>query len=51
MSVGEVRMLRWISGMIREDRIRSYVRGSISLASIVEKIRKNRLRWFGHMMR
>jgi hypothetical protein len=28
-----------------------YVKGSIGLASIVDKIRENRLRWFGHMMK
>jgi hypothetical protein len=27
------------------------VRGSIGVVSIVYKMRKNRLRWFGHVMR
>jgi hypothetical protein len=36
----------------REDRIRNeYVRGSIGVVLIVNKIRENRLRWFGHVMR
>jgi hypothetical protein len=36
----------------REDRIRNkYVRGSIGVASIVDKIRENKLIWFGHLMR
>jgi len=36
----------------REDRIRNkYVRGSIGVASIVDYIRENKLRWFGHVMR
>jgi hypothetical protein len=35
----------------REDRIKNeYVRGSISVAYIVDKI-KVRLRWFGNVMR
>jgi len=35
----------------REDKIRiKYIRGSIGVASIVKKIRENRLRWFGSMM-
>jgi hypothetical protein len=28
-----------------------YVRGSIGVASIVNKMRENRLRWFGYVMR
>jgi len=52
MSVAEMRMLRWMSGVKREDRIRNeYVRGSIGVASRVCKMRENRLRWFGHMVR
>jgi hypothetical protein len=37
----------------REYRIRNnkYVRGNIFEASIVENMRVNRLRWFGHVMR
>jgi hypothetical protein len=36
----------------REDRIRKkYVRGSIGVTSIVDKMRENILRWFGHVMR
>ena len=47
-----MRMLRWMSGVTREDRIKNeYVRGSIGVASIVDKMRENRLRWLGHVMR
>jgi hypothetical protein len=50
MSVAKIRMLSWISGVTSEDRIRNeYVRGSIDVASIVSKMRINRLRWFGHV--
>jgi len=49
MSVAQMRMLRWINGRTREDRIRNEG-GSIGVVSIVDKIRRNRLRWFGHVM-
>jgi hypothetical protein len=40
------------NGVTREYRIRNkYVRSSIDVVSIVDKMRKNRLRWFGHVMR
>ncbi|KAL4104536.1 hypothetical protein QTP88_019831 [Uroleucon formosanum] len=52
MSGTEMRMLRWMSGVTREDRIKNeYVRGSIGVASIVDKMRENRLRWLGHVMK
>jgi hypothetical protein len=45
MSVTEMRMLRWMNGVTREDSINNkYVRGSIGVASIVNKMIKNRLR-------
>jgi hypothetical protein len=48
----EIRILRWMSGVTRENRIRNeYLRGRIGVALIVDKMRENRLRWFGHMMR
>jgi hypothetical protein len=41
-----------MSDVTREDRIRNkYVRGSIGVILIVNKMRENRLRWFGNMMR
>jgi len=46
MSVVEMRMLRWMMSVVtREDRIRNeYIRGSIGVASIVDKMRENMLR-------
>jgi hypothetical protein len=44
MSVAEMRMLKWMSEVTREDRIRNeYVRSSIGVASVVNKMRENRL--------
>lgn len=47
-------MFRWMSGATREGRMRydEYVRGNIGVTWIVEKkMRENRLRLFGHVMR
>jgi hypothetical protein len=50
MSVAEMRMLRWICGHIRKDRIRNdYIRDKVRVASIQEKLVQHRLRWFGHI--
>jgi len=36
----------------REDRIRNdHVRNSVGVASVVDKMKENRLRWCGHKMR
>ncbi|KAF0752588.1 Uncharacterized protein FWK35_00011041 [Aphis craccivora] len=44
--------VRWMIGVTREDRIRNeYIRGSIGVAPIVDKLRENRLRWLGHVLR
>jgi hypothetical protein len=50
MSHEEMKMIRWMSEVTRKDGIRNeYVRDSIGEASIVDKMRENRLRWFGHV--
>ncbi|KAI8547997.1 hypothetical protein RHMOL_Rhmol07G0238000 [Rhododendron molle] len=52
MSVAEMRMLRWMCGKTRRDRIRNeMVREMASVAPIEEKLRENRLSWFGHAYR
>ena len=52
MDVAEMRMLRWMCGATREDRIRNeYVRGSVKVVEILKKVQEGRLRWYGHILR
>ena len=52
MSVAEMRMLHWMCGNTQRDKVRNEdIRTKIDVASIEEKIRENRLRWFGHVRR
>jgi len=51
MSVEPSRMWEFLDGWV-EDRISNeYVRSNVGVVSIGDKMRKNRLRWFGHVMR
>jgi len=52
MRVAEMRMIPWMCGHTRLDKIRNEViRGKIGVASIEDKIREARLHWFGHIRR
>jgi len=43
-------MLRWMYDNKRRDKVRNEdIRTKIGVASIEEKMRKYRLRWFGHV--
>ncbi|KAL6532562.1 hypothetical protein OROHE_013984 [Orobanche hederae] len=50
MNVAEMRMLRWMYGHTKKDRLRNEViREKLRVASIEDKMMENRLRWFGHV--
>ncbi|KAH1221810.1 hypothetical protein GmHk_12G035141 [Glycine max] len=52
VGVAEMRMLRWMCGRTRQDKIRNgAIRERVGVAPIVEKMVENRLRWFGHVER
>ena len=52
MSVAEMRMLRWLCGKTRNDRIRNAnIRDMIEVAPTEDKLRENTLRWLGHICR
>jgi len=52
LSVAEMRMLRWICGHTRRDRVRNDdIRDRLDVAPIEEKLVQQRLRWFGHVQR
>ena len=50
MSVAEMRMLHWMCGNTKRDKMRNEdIRTKIGVAFIEAKMRENCLRWFGHM--
>ncbi|KAH1257802.1 putative ribonuclease H protein [Glycine max] len=52
VGVAEMRMLRWMCGKTRQDKIRNEaIRERVGVAPIVEKMVENRFRWFGHVER
>jgi hypothetical protein len=52
MSVAEMRMLRWICGHTRKNRIRNDdIMDKFGVEPIQEKLVQHRLRWFGHIQR
>ena len=52
MEVAETKMLRWMCGVTRLDKIRNEkIRGSTKVGQISKKVQERRMRWYGHVMR
>ena len=52
LEVAETRMLRWMCGVTRLDKIRNErIRRTTKIEEITQKVRERKLKWYGHVMR
>ena len=52
INVAEIRMLRWMCGKTKMDKVRNEdIRSLVRVAPIKDEMRENRLQWFGHIGR
>ena len=52
MEVAEMKMLLWMCGVTRLDKIRNEkIRGSTEVGEISKKVQERRMQWYGHVMR
>ena len=52
IEVAEMRMLRWMCGVTRSDRIRNeHIRGTVKVVEASAKAQDKRLQWYGHVRR
>ena len=52
IEVAEMRMLRWMCGVTKLDRIRNeHIRGTVKVVEASAKAQEKRLQWYGHVKR
>ena len=52
MEVAEMKRLRFAMGVTRKDKIRNeHIRNTVKIEQLGMKIREDRLRWYGHVMK
>ena len=52
MEVAEMKILRWMCGVTRLDKIRNdKIRESTKVGEISKKVQERRMRWYGHVIR
>ena len=52
LDVAEMKMLRWMSGVIKLDRNRNEtISGTTKVGEISKKVPESRLKWYGHVWR
>ena len=52
MKVAEMKILRFAMGVTRKDKIRNeHIRSTVKVERLGMKMREDRLRWYGHVMR
>ena len=52
MEVNEMRMLRWMCGVTKNNKIRNeHGRGYAKVAPVTKKITEKKLKWYGHVRR
>ena len=52
LDVAEMKMLRWMCGVTKMDRIRNErIRGTTKVVEVSKKAQERRLQWYGHVMR
>ncbi|KAI5621974.1 hypothetical protein C0J50_18358 [Silurus asotus] len=52
LEVAELKMLRFLLGVTRMDKIRNeFIRGTVHVGCFGDKVREARLGWFGHVQR
>ena len=52
LEVAEMRMLRWMCGVTKLDKIRNErIRGTTKVREITNKVQERRLKWYVHVMR